>query len=90
MQLSERLTRLQSEWRSIQAGLTPLLRPSANVYEQLLAAAAPVSFSALGIEPARARAAVRLGRHIRARYTILDLLSEIGLLDRWVDALRVQ
>ncbi len=90
LQLSERLTHLQSEWLSIKVGLTALLRPSASVNEQLRAAGAPVSFSALGVEPARARAAVRFGRHIRARYTILDLLSEIGLLDGWVDALRLQ
>ncbi len=88
-QLTGRLTLLQSEWRSVQAGLTPLLRPSRSVYEQLQAADAPVSYSALGVEPARARAATRYGRLIRARYTILDLLSEIGLLDRWVDALRM-
>ncbi len=90
VQLSERLTHLQSEWLSIQVELTPLLRPSASVYEQLRAAGAPVSFSNLGVEPARARAAVRFGRHIRARYTILDLLSEIGLLEEWIDTLDVQ
>jgi len=89
-QLADRLTHLQSRWRSIQTGLIPLLRPSGKVHEQLLAAGAPVSFGALGVGPARARAAMRFGRHIRARYTILDLLSEVGLLDGWIDALNVQ
>lgn len=89
-QLTQRLTHIQSTWRSIQTGLIPLLRPAGKVYEQLLTAGAPVSFGALGVDPARARAAMRFGRHIRARYTILDLLAEVGLLDGWIDALNVQ
>lgn len=86
-QLSERLTRLRSEWHSIRHGLTPLLRSSASCRDQLQAAAAPVSFSAIGVDPLRARDAVLHGRHIRARYTILDLAVEIGLLERWVEEL---
>ena len=89
-QLSERLMRLRSEWNSIRHGLTPLLRPSASVRDQLQAAEAPISFSAIGVDAARARDAVLHGRHIRARYTILDLAAEIGLLERWGEELVIR
>ena len=83
-ELTARLTRLKPQWRSIVAGLSSLLRPAESVRRQLLAAGAPVSFDALGVDPARARSAVAHSRHIRARYTILDLGAELGFLDRWV------
>ena len=66
----------------------------------LLAAAAPtvaqtslgtggghIRFADLGVSQEQARAALLNARFVRARYTVLDLAAELGLLDRWVEDL---
>jgi hypothetical protein len=44
-----------------------------------------VRFREIGIVPAQAREAMLLARYVRARYTLLDLLAELGLLEVWID-----
>jgi glycerol-1-phosphate dehydrogenase [NAD(P)+] len=87
VELHQRLVRMASEWPSIRAGLSPLLRPASAVREQLSSAGAPVSFAAIGVDAVRARDALWYCRHIRARYTVLDLAADIGVLQDWTTAL---
>lgn len=69
--------------------LAPLLRsslsPARQLQQELAAAGAPVSFAALGVDLPRARRVLLNARHIRSRYTILDLAAELGCLDAWVE-----
>ena len=61
---------------SIAAGLGNILRPAEQIRRELQAAACPLTFEDIGVSPDRAREAVLFSRHIRTRYTILDLLDE--------------
>ena len=77
---AERLARLRSEWDSIWHVLGSRLRGLEEIRSELLAARAPVRFSAIGVSLGRAREALIFSQHIRARYTILHLCGELGLL----------
>lgn len=81
--LDERLQHLQTHWDDIVTALAATLRPAADIVADLTAAGAPTTFAELGVAPERARCALRHGKDIRARYTILHLLSELGVLEDW-------
>ena len=83
--VDRRLGLLSGEWNSIATGLEKILRPAGQIRRQLQAAACPLTFEDIGVSPDRARQAVLFSRHIRARYTILDLLDELDLLPAWAD-----
>ena len=61
------------------------LIPASVLRRSLAEAGAPVTFGELGVDRARARRAIVQARHIRARYTILDLAAELGCLETWAD-----
>ena len=84
---AERLARLRSEWDSIWHVLGARLRGLEEIRGELLAARAPVRFSAIGVSLGRARDALVFSQHIRARYTILHLCGELGLLADRADEL---
>ena len=81
--LADRLRLVTDQWPSLMSGLDQILRSSKNIRDVLRSAACPVTFADLGVAGARARIAVLYSRHIRSRYTILDLLDELGLLSGW-------
>ncbi len=83
--LRERLTRLKNGWTEILADVQSTLRPARAIREELLAAGCPVTFREIGVTDERARRAVVYCKDIRARYTILHLAGELGLLERWSD-----
>lgn len=83
--LRERLTRLKSGWAEILADVQSTLRPALAIREELLSAGCPVTFREIGVTDERARRAVVYCKDIRARYTILHLAGELGLLDVWAD-----
>ncbi len=85
-ELNERLQRLQAHWSEIVAALAATLRPAADIIADLTAAGAPTTFAELGVLPQRVRCALLHGKDIRARYTILHLLSELGVLEDWSDS----
>ena len=83
--LRERLGRLRDEWPRLTGELGRILRPAHAIRADLKRTGGPMSFADIGADPTRARQALLHSRHIRARYTILDLAAELGVLERWVD-----
>jgi glycerol-1-phosphate dehydrogenase [NAD(P)+] len=86
-ELRGRLTRLRDEWESIMDDVGTTLRPSAELRAELVSADCPVTFPEIGVDRDRAWRAVRDSKDIRARYTILHLAAELGVLDAFTDAL---
>lgn len=82
-ELRRRLQRIRDEWPDLISQVTAELRDPAALRLVLEEAQAPHTFAALGIAPPRAAAAGRWSRHIRPRYTVLDLAAELGLLEDW-------
>lgn len=90
-QLRQRLNFLKDNWREVIPHITAPLHTTAQIRAQLEAAQAPTTFAAVGATAPRARRAITHSKDIRARYTILHLLAELGLLEEWSeDILRVQ
>ncbi|MCB9643311.1 MAG: iron-containing alcohol dehydrogenase [Myxococcales bacterium] len=84
-QLRTRLTKLKEGWDAILADVRETLRSAKAIREELLSAACPVTFREIGVTDERARRAVVYCKDIRARYTILHLAGELGMLDVWAD-----
>lgn len=90
--LAGRLTRFCELWPTLKPALAGRLASPDAIETELKAAGAATTFAEIGVDRDRALAAVRFAYHVRARYTILHLLSDLGLLDEWardaVDARR--
>jgi glycerol-1-phosphate dehydrogenase [NAD(P)+] len=82
-----RIETIRAVWPELQARLAARMIPPARMRALLAAAGAPTSAGAIGVDPARHRATIAAARFIRSRYTILDLLSDFGLLEEALDAL---
>ncbi len=84
--LRARLTRLQRHWEEILAEVATTLRPAADLRAELERAQAPATFAQIGVPRRRARRALVHSKDIRARYTILHLAADLGLLETWAKA----
>ena len=83
---SERdLERLCEHEATIKAEIERTLAVGAKVRRVLSAAGAPTRASQLDISGADLGSAVRWGRLIRNRYTVLDVAAELGLLEAFAD-----
>ena len=78
--LRERLERLRSVWGDLRRALAAQLLAPQTLHAMLTAAGAPTRPEQIGVDQRRFRAAHDAARTIRARYTMLDLLFETGLL----------
>ena len=76
--------RLAEAWPTMSARLREVMLPTARLREALDAAAAPATGADLGVPSRFYREAVRHAREIRARYSILDLAGDAGLLEDFV------
>lgn len=74
-----------SIWGELRDELATIVRPAAQIRAALAAAGAPLTVAELGIDEVEARETFRTARDIRARYTILDLVSDLGLMDELAD-----
>lgn len=83
--LRARLTRLRDNWDSIIADVSTTLRPSSELEAELISAHCPTRFPEIGVARDRARRSVVLSRDIRARFTILHLAADLGLLEAFAD-----
>lgn len=83
--LRSRVSLLRQEWPSLTDKLSRTLRPSADIQSELAAAGAPVRFKELGVSRERAYRSVCHSRDIRSRYTILDVVWELGYLNQWAE-----
>jgi glycerol-1-phosphate dehydrogenase [NAD(P)+] len=78
----ERLRVLATRWPTLREELRQTCIPAAEMERWLRAAGAPVHPRDLGVSLAKFAADYRRARLIRRRYTILDLLDDLGWLDR--------
>ncbi|HUS14614.1 MAG TPA: iron-containing alcohol dehydrogenase, partial [Chloroflexia bacterium] len=79
--LRRRLILLQTRWPAIRERLAAQLLPAATLRAMLAAAGAPTEPAEVGVSMADLRASYTLARTIRARYTVLDLVYEAGILE---------
>lgn len=82
-----RLTKLKARWPELANRLAKTLPEPQTVRALLTAAGAPTLPAEIGIGAAKLAADYRRARLIRRRYTALDLLQDLGLLDQAVAAL---
>ncbi|MBK8446982.1 MAG: sn-glycerol-1-phosphate dehydrogenase [Micropruina sp.] len=86
-QLRERLELVRSSWPDLKAKLQAQLMPAAELQRMLRAAGAPAHPYDIELTWAEFRATYQRAQMIRKRYTVLDLLLELNLLDELVDEL---
>ena len=80
---AERRRLLACGWADLWASLDSQLAASEGIGEDLFRARVPRTFGEIGVEGPYAVQLLRLARHIRNRYTALDLAADLGGLDRW-------
>ncbi|MCU0253609.1 MAG: iron-containing alcohol dehydrogenase [Acidobacteria bacterium] len=78
-----RALRLAAEWERLAARLAPQLAAGRGIEADLAEAGTPSHFGAIDVLPPRAAHTLRAARHLRRRYTVLDLASDLGWLDDW-------
>jgi len=78
-----RAARAASAWNELAAQVAPQLAVGRGLEDALEAAGVPARFDAIGVTRARAEHVLRAARHLRRRYTVLDLACDLGRLDRW-------
>ena len=82
-ELRHRLLQLKEKWTALVAGLGSIVQPAHAIKADLQAGGAPVTFAQIGVDPDRALQALLYSKDIRARYTVLHLCDELGVLPQW-------
>ena len=77
----DRLRAVVATWEELFADVGTTLRTSASLEAELRSAECPTRFAEIDVAPDRAWRALLHCKDIRARYTILHLASELGVLD---------
>lgn len=80
--LQARLTRLRSVWPDLSTRLRARLWTADRMAQHLARAGAPVEAADIGVDTAYLYRTILKARFLRSRYTVLDLLDEVGLLDQ--------
>ncbi|MDK2896475.1 MAG: glycerol-phosphate dehydrogenase [Candidatus Atribacteria bacterium] len=76
----------QSQTRkALKQAITPKLLAIPQVTQALAQAGAPTTFEELGFSPTLIKDSLLFSRWVRDRYTIFDLLQEVGLLEEYVN-----
>jgi glycerol-1-phosphate dehydrogenase [NAD(P)+] len=83
--LTHRLDRLRAGWPDLASRLVAQVWQADRMVAYLRAAGAPAEPADIGLSMADLRATVLAARFLRSRYTVLDLLDEMGMLHRAVD-----
>jgi glycerol-1-phosphate dehydrogenase [NAD(P)+] len=81
--LRARLAILVADWDDILHDISRTLRTAADIRQTLSEAQGPYTYEAIGASPDLARDAILHSKDIRARYTILHLAAELGVLTDW-------
>ncbi|MCG3181865.1 MAG: Glycerol-1-phosphate dehydrogenase [NAD(P)+] [Phycisphaerae bacterium] len=81
--LADRLKRLVDRWPVLRPRLAERLVEVESLEAELKQAGAATQFSQIGVGRERALAAVTHAHHVRARYTVLHLLADLGVLEDW-------
>jgi glycerol-1-phosphate dehydrogenase [NAD(P)+] len=77
----ERRRTLVKRWEEIDRLLDEQLASSAGIVEDLRRAGTPATLAAIDLTPERARDLILRARHLRNRYTVLDLAADLGRLE---------
>jgi glycerol-1-phosphate dehydrogenase [NAD(P)+] len=77
----EEIESIVENWDSLWGELEPYIRKKDPVEQALMSSGAPVSYRDLGKTREDAVNALLYARFIRGRYTILDLLADLGVLE---------
>ncbi|MFZ5751604.1 MAG: sn-glycerol-1-phosphate dehydrogenase [Pseudomonadota bacterium] len=80
-ELQARLARLRTVWPEVVGRLRAQLWAPARMADHLARAGAPVEAAEIGVDPAYLYRTILKARFLRSRYTLLDLLDEVGLLE---------
>lgn len=80
--LQARLTSLRAAWPDLSKRLRARLWTADRMAEHLARAGAPVEAAEIGVDTAYLYRTILKARFLRSRYTVLDLLDEVGLLDQ--------
>ena len=86
-QLRQRLMLIQERWPIIREHLERQLMTAEHIRDLLRAAGCPTEPAEIGVSVAQLRESYTLARTIRSRYTVLDLVNEVGILDACVNEL---
>jgi glycerol-1-phosphate dehydrogenase [NAD(P)+] len=84
-QLAHRLGLLRERWPALRGRLKGQLATAGEVRRMLQAAGCPGDPADIGLTRGRVKASYPVARHIRRRYTVLDLAVEAGCLADCVD-----
>jgi glycerol-1-phosphate dehydrogenase [NAD(P)+] len=84
--LEARLARLREVWPDLAARLRARLWSPGKMVAHLHAAGAPAAPGEIGVTPVHLRDSILKARFLRSRYTVLDLLDELGMLREAVAA----
>jgi len=79
--------RIQQRWPVIREHLKRQLMTVEHIRDLLRAAGCPTEPAEIGVSVVQLRESYTLARTIRSRYTVLDLVNEVGILDARVDEL---
>lgn len=80
---AKRLSYIQSHWDELKEVIRQTLPSSQKVAELLKTLDGPVSPEEIGVESSLVEEAILLAKELRNRYTILQLLWDLGLLDEF-------
>lgn len=86
-QLRQRLLLIQERWPMLRGRLEHQMMTAEQIRDLLRAAGCPTEPAEVGVSMAQLRETYTLARTIRSRYTVLDLVNEVGILDACVDEL---
>jgi len=86
-ELTDRIELLKARWPELSERIRGTLFSAEDVYERLAIVGAPNHPSQIGVDWDRFRASYFRAGAIRKRYTVLDTVNELGLLEELVDEL---
>ena len=88
-ELENQRKKLLANWDLLQSRMRERLIPYHEMYRKLSAASCPVTPAEIGLTPEQFRHGIHTAQLIRNRYTVLDLLYELGVLDEAVKSLDI-
>jgi glycerol-1-phosphate dehydrogenase [NAD(P)+] len=80
---SDRRRRLARDWEELWSDLREQLALAEGLEEDLVAACVPSTFVSIEVDRARAGKVLSVARHMRNRYTVLDMVADMGYLKEW-------
>lgn len=78
---------LKQHWEEIARSVSSQLSPYREVRDMLASMDCPIRAEDIGLEKSRAIATLRISQLIRNRYTILDVLDDLGMMERCIEEL---